>query len=91
MGTFHDGRGEYHGITVVVDTDGPEMWVGRCDTMDDVRIVLFDAERHDGADGSTKEKWLGRVAMAGYFPRHGRVVLPLEHVTSVKRLGEIEA
>ena len=31
MGTFHQGKSELHGITVVVDTTGPEIFVGRCD------------------------------------------------------------
>jgi hypothetical protein len=35
MGTFHHGRSELHGITVVVDTHGPKVFVGRCDDLDD--------------------------------------------------------
>ena len=33
MGTFHQGKGDLHGITVVVDTTGRCVFVGRCDTV----------------------------------------------------------
>ena len=45
MGTFHQHRGELHGITVVVET-GAELWVGRCDTADDRGVFLLDADVH---------------------------------------------
>ena len=44
MGTFHDDRGPLHGITVVVDTKGPQVYVGRCDTYDARWLVLNDAD-----------------------------------------------
>jgi len=45
MGTFHHDRHELHGITVVVDTSGPEIFVGRCDDMDDRQILgVFEGE-----------------------------------------------
>jgi len=92
VGTFHEGKGQLHGITVVVDTDGPEVWVGRCDTMTVDRIVLLGADRHDESEGaSSKQEWIERVATVGFFPRHDRVVLELGSVISVKRLGEIAA
>ena len=46
MGTFHQNKSELHGITVVVDTDGPEIFVGRCDDMDDERVILLDVIYH---------------------------------------------
>jgi hypothetical protein len=90
MGTFHQNKHQLHGITVVVDTDGPEVWVGRCDDMDDQRVILLDADAHrDGEDGATKDDWLARAAEYGVWARHRRVVLPRERVTSVRPLGEI--
>ena len=90
MGTFHDGKGDLHGITVVVDTDGPEVWAGRCDTMQDGHIVLLGADRHQVDDGSTsKDEWVRRAAMVGVHPVHDRVVLPLDRVTSVRKLGDV--
>ena len=55
MGTFHQGKSELHGITVVVDTTGPEIVVGRCDDMDERGIYLHDADIHrDGENGRSK-------------------------------------
>jgi len=89
MGTFHHDKGELHGITVAVDTKGREVWVGRCDTMDDDRIVLLDADVHsDGDAGRSKEEYLKRAAMVGVWKKHDRVVLPLTGVRWVRRLGE---
>lgn len=90
MGTFHDGRGELHGITVVVDTKGAEVWVGRCDTMDGGRIVLFQADRHDATEGPSKDDWVKRAAMVGFHPRHERVAIDLDTVESVQRLADVD-
>ena len=91
MGTFHHGKGELHGITVAVDTDGPELFVGRCDTVTEHGVVLLDVDVHVEEESGTKQSWLKRVAMAGHWPRHPRIVVPAERVTSVRRLGEVEA
>lgn len=90
MGTFHDGRGDLHGITVVVDTRGSDVWAGRCDTVQDGRIVLVGADHHEAVEGApTKDEWVRRAAMVGVHPRHDRVVLPLDQVVSVRKLGDI--
>jgi hypothetical protein len=90
VGTFHHDKHQLHGITVVVDTDGPEVWVGRCDDMDDQRLILLDADAHrDGDDGPTQDDWLARAAEYGVWARHRRVVLPRERVRSVRPLGEL--
>jgi len=90
VGTFHHDKHQLHGITVVVDTDGPEVWVGRCDDMDDERLILLDADAHrDGDDGRSKDEWVARAAQLGVWARHRRVVLPRDRVTSVRPLGEL--
>ena len=86
MGTFHQGKHELHGITVIVDTDGPEIWVGRCDDVDDDRVILHDADGHRGGD---KEAWVERAAKFGVWAKHKRLVVPRARVTSVRRLGEV--
>ena len=92
MGTFHQGRGDLHGITVVAETNGPQVWAGRCDTMEGGRIVLLGADQHTTGEGAgTREEWVRRAAMVGIHPRHDRVVLALDDVASVRRLSEIEA
>lgn len=90
MGTFHQDKHQLHGITVVVDTAGPELYVGRCDDMDDERVILLDADVHrQGDDGPGREEWLDRAARFGVWARHPRLVLPRAEVTSVRRLGDL--
>ena len=90
MGTFHHDKSELHGITVVVDTDGPEVFVGRCDDMDDREVVLHDADVHQAEDGApTKEEYLEKAARFGVWKKFDRVVIPRSRVTSVTRLGEL--
>ena len=90
MGTFHNDKGELHGITVVVDTPGEEIWVGRCDTVLEEGVVLLDADRHkDGDDGRSKQEWLDRAAKFGVWKKFDRVVVPTEQVASIRRLGEL--
>ncbi len=90
MGTFHDDRHPLHGITVVVDTAGPEVWVGRCDDMDDRQIVLLEADLHrTGDDGRSKEEYVERAARFGVWKKFERVRIDRSEVVSVRRLGEL--
>jgi len=90
MGTFHQGKGELHGITVVVDTDGPEIFVGRCDDVTDRGVFLHDVDVHsDGENGRSKEDYVKRAAQLGVWKKYDHLVIPNERVTSIRRLGEI--
>ena len=77
MGTFHQHKGELHGITVVVDTTGPEIVIGRCDDEDDRGIFLHEADVHvDGEGGRSKEAYVQRVAMVGVWKKHHHQFIP---------------
>ena len=90
MGTFHNDKGELHGITVLVTTSGSETWVGRCDTDVGDHVVLLGADRHDAAEDDTSaDEWTKRAAQIGFFPRHDRVVLPKSVVEEVRPLAEL--
>lgn len=90
MGTFHQNKSDLHGITVVVDTDGPEVFVGRCDDMDDREVILNDADVHQAKDGTlSKNEYLQKAARFGVWKKYERVVIPRSRVTSVTRLGEL--
>jgi hypothetical protein len=90
MGTFHQGKSELHGITVVVDTNGPEIFVGRCDDMDDRGVVLDDVDVHrDGEGGSSKEQYVKKAALYGVFKKYDRLFIPKDKVASIQRLGEV--
>jgi hypothetical protein len=90
MGTFHQGKSALHGITVVVDTTGPEIFVGRCDDEDERGIVLDDVDMHrDGEGGRSKEEYVRRAARFGTWKKYDRLLVPRASVASVRRLGEI--
>ncbi len=90
MGTFHQNKSELHGITVVVDTDGPEIYVGRCDDMDDERVILLDVDVHsDGDGGRSKAEYVEKAARFGVWKKHDHLVIDRARVTSVRRLGEV--
>jgi hypothetical protein len=89
VGTFHDDLGELHGITVVVDTPGDTIYIGRCHEMNDEKIVLLSVDEHtDGSGGASKADWVAKAAKVGVWEKHKTLVLPLTEVASVKRLGE---
>ncbi|HEV2846050.1 MAG TPA: hypothetical protein VG477_14445 [Thermoanaerobaculia bacterium] len=90
MGTFHQGKSELHGITVVVDTTGPEIFVGRCDDMDDRGILLNDVDMHrDGEGGRSKEEYVRRAAQLGVWKKYDRMAISSDKIVSVRRLGEV--
>ena len=89
MGTFHDDKGELHGITIVVTT-GDIVYVGRCDTITETDVILLDADVHRaGEDDRTNEEWLERAARFGIWKKHDRLVVPRADVSSVIPLGDL--
>jgi hypothetical protein len=89
MGTFHQNKHELHGITVVVDTRGDDVLIGRCDDMDHEKIILLDVDVHtDGEDGKTKQEYIARAVKFGTWKKHDQVVVALADVESVKPLGQ---
>jgi len=92
MGTFHQDKGELHGVTVVVDTDGPEVFVGRCHEVRPDGVLLLDADVHAAAEGApSKDEWVRRAALYGVWGRHRQVLVPASKVTSIRRLGDVTA
>ncbi len=90
MGTFHDGMGELHGITVVVDTTGPLVYVGRCHELDDRRIVLLDADQcEERAGGESKDAFVARAAQFGVWKKRDVVTIPRAEIASIRKLGDI--
>lgn len=92
MGTFHQGKSELHGITVVVDTEGPVVYIGRCDDENEHEVILLDAADHDSeAEGSSKDDYIAKAAKFGIWKKHDRISIPRDQVASIRRLGEITA
>ena len=92
MGTFHDDHGELHGITVVVDTTGARVVIGRCHEQRETGILLMDVDVHEeGDNGLSKDEWVRRAAKFGHWNRHRKVEVPADEIVSVRKLGDVEA
>ncbi len=88
MGTFHDGRGDLHGITVAAFA-ADTVYVGRCHEMDDQRLLLLDVDQHtEGQEGRTNLEYLERSAKFGVWKKHDQLVLPMAEIMEMKPLGE---
>jgi hypothetical protein len=78
-------------MTVVVDTHGALVYVGRCEDANDDRVLLLDADVHeDGAAGRSKQEYVQQAARFGVWAKLGRVAIPRAEVASVQRLAEVE-
>jgi hypothetical protein len=89
VGTFHQGRGELHGITVVVETAADEVLVGRFDREEPRGILLLDVDVHRPGDERSRADFLARAARFGVWKRHDAVLVPQEQVTAIRRLAEL--
>ena len=77
-------------MTLVVDTDGPEIYIGRCDDITESEVILLDVDEHrDGEDGRTKEEFVARAAQVGPWARLQMVTVPRGRVVSIRKLGDL--
>ncbi len=89
MGTFHQGKHDLHGITVLIETDSGELWVGRCDDIVGGEVRLRDADvLARGGEEPARADWLERARRHGVWPRHRRVALAEASVLSLRPLGQ---
>jgi hypothetical protein len=77
-----------HGITVVVDTPGSMVYIGRYHSETRDGLLLMDADVRDVGDASEKAGYLARSARLGVFKNTDRVIVPRSEVASVRRLIE---
>jgi len=91
MGTFHQGKSELHGITVVVETSLGDLYVGRCDDEDARGVILLDADMHRKTDAMSRDEYLDRAVRFGVWNRLPRVELARSDVKSIRRLGDFES
>jgi hypothetical protein len=88
----HAAKGELHGVTVVVDTTGAELFIGRFFEQRGDGIVLLDVARHtEGAGGVSKEQYVQTAARYGQWKELDQVVVPLPEVRTVTRLADAGA
>ena len=84
----HQDRGELHGITVVIETSGDRMYIGRYDQEQKGMIVVRDVDVFEEGEGS-KEEYLNRAAQFGVWKKHEQLSIPSAEVVSIRKLAEI--
>lgn len=77
-----------HGITVVLDTAGPRIYVGRYHSANEEGVLLNDADVRDPGEGGAKRDYLARSAKMGVFKNTDRVRVPRSEIVSIRRLIE---
>jgi hypothetical protein len=91
MGTFHQGKSELHGITIVVETAAGDLYVGRCEDEDEHVVTLLDADMHRLTDEVSREEYLDKAMRFGVWNRLPRVEVGRPDVASIRRLADLEA
>jgi hypothetical protein len=86
---FHPGHSELHGITVVVETNGPLTYVGRYDSEDGRGVHMLDVGVHDGATGGSREEYVRKSANFGIRAEHKHIVVPTAQVVRITPLGSV--
>ncbi len=86
---FHPGHSELHGITVVVETNGPLTYVGRYDSEDARGVHMLDVGVHDGADGGSSDEYVRKSAKFGIRADHKHLIVPAEQVVRITQLGSV--
>lgn len=85
----HQRKSELHGLTVVVETHGGDLYVGRCYDVVSDGVILLDADTHPAASEEvSRTEFLDRAARFGVWPRNPRLIIPREDVASLKLLAE---
>lgn len=92
MESRHPNRSEFHGMTIVVDTNGPKVYIGRCLDQDDREVRFFSADVYeDGQNGRSKENWVRHAARVGVWGRQRGVTVPMNEVASIRLLGDVSS
>jgi hypothetical protein len=84
---FHPGHQELHGITVVVETAGPYMYIGRFDHEDEAGVHLLDVGMHDASGTSSRREYIDRTMRFGVRSDRRHLTVPRAEITAIKRLG----
>ncbi len=82
---------ELHGMTVVLETAGPKVYVGRFDQTLGSDYLIHDADifeegRTEGP--ATKAEYLAKASAWGVWARHKDCLVPVNEVSAIRRLTE---
>ena len=86
---FHPGHHELHGITVVLEA-GPELWVGRFDSVTPKGVLLHDAGCYrDGVTEGTREDYLRTTLKFGVRATVKHKLIPEGEVRDIRPLAQL--
>ena len=79
---------ELHGMTVVLETAGPRVYVGRFDQALGTDYLIHDADVFEEGKGepATKAEYLAKASAWGVWARHKDCLVPTAEVTGIRRL-----
>lgn len=78
--------------TVVLDTDGPIVYLGTLTHADEAGFVLENADVHDTRDGhATKEVYVNGASLHGISPNRRHVLVMPSAVMSISKLDDVVA
>ena len=82
--------GAHVGAEVVLDTDGPFLYIGKLEAVEGGAAVLVEVDVHDTRDSpSTREVYIHETKRYGVRANRERVEVRLDRVTSFSRLGDV--
>lgn len=88
---FHPGHSELHGVTVVLETAGGTLYVGRYHEETPAGVLLHDvAEHRADPEHPSQEEFIRRTLKFGVRVQHRHLVVPGNDVRRVTRLLEWE-
>lgn len=74
---------------MVLDTPGPEIYIGRFFERQQSGVVLLDVDfHHEGDQGRSKAEFVSSAAQFGQWKKLPSKVVPLDEVTSITRLAD---
>ena len=86
---FHPGHAELHGITVVLETTGPVLYVGRYHEETSTGVLLHDVAEHRAEPGGVpREEFLRKTLKFGVHATRKHLVVPTAEVRRISRLLE---
>ena len=80
---FHPGHAELHGITVVVETLGDALYVGRYHEETPKGLLLHDVAEHRGLEG--RDEFVRKTLKFGVRAQHAHILVPSDTVQRVAR------
>jgi hypothetical protein len=84
---FHPGHSDLHGITVVLETNGEALYVGRYHEETLGGVLLHDAAEHRPAEGGmSREEFFARTLKFGVRAQHRNLLVPGAEVRRITRL-----